>query len=140
MKKSIQTKSTFRNCDILNYRKNHTLKETAFKYGLTAERIRQIAFIRHQKRCEKHNRKYYNKCSHCLVESYEDLLDENGYDFVIEQCKKEAQNKKRDYLSVQRRIYLIKCLYDDYKASFTRISVLLDKDISTIKHLYAKPN
>lgn len=124
--------------DILSFRKTHTLQETGDEFKLSQERVRQILLSKNQKRCKVHNRLYYNRCSHCLVEIYEKMLSWMKYDDLIQEATKQSKNKKRDYLSVQRRIYLIKILRNKYKRSFGFISTVLNKDVSTINHLYAK--
>jgi hypothetical protein len=102
---------------------------------MTSERVRQIELTKHRKRCKVHNRYYYNKCSHCLAESYmKMILDMNLYD-VLKEVQKEANNRKRDYLSSQRRVFLIKVLFEEYEYSFTDIAEMLHRDRSTIIHL-----
>lgn len=123
--------------NILNYRKHHTLEETGAKFGITAERVRQIQFTKHRKKCKVHNRFYYNKCSYCLGTQYKTLLRWADWRFIENEVKREAENRSRDYLSVQRRIYLIEVLYERYNKSFTQISIMLKRDRSTIVHLYA---
>lgn len=134
----IKQKLHFRNSRIINYRKNHTLAETAAKFNMTAERVRQIHFIKHKKFCTKHNRSFYNRCSYCLGENYKNVLRFATYAFVLNEAKKEKKNRKRDYLSVQRRVYLVQRLRNTHGHSFKTISIMLDRHLSTIKSLYAK--
>ena len=125
-----------RNKTIALYRKTHTLLETGRKFKLTAERIRQIGNLIERKRCLKHKRYYFNYCSHCVVETYKNVL-QNAH-FILNEINKARANKKRDYVSIQKRIYLINYLYTKEKKSFREIAVLLDKDLSIIKYLYGK--
>ena len=131
-----QTKLISRNKTIALYRKTHTLLETGRKFKLTAERIRQIGNLIERKRCLKHKRYYFNYCSHCVVETYKNVL-QNAH-FILNEINKARANKKRDYVSIQKRIYLINYLYTKEKKSFREIAVLLDKDLSIIKYLYGK--
>jgi hypothetical protein len=62
------------------------------------------------------------------------------YDELVKEATKEAKNKKRDYLSVQRRVFIVKALRDKFKMSFMSIAVILNKDLSTIKSIYDKSN
>ena len=123
---------------ILNYRKTHTLTETGAKFHLTAERIRQIEFTKFRKRCLKHNRFYYNKCSYCLVVGYKKILAKMSLVDIDKEVAKEAQNRKRDYLSVMRRVYLIDILFRKYKFTLSQIATELERDRSTINHLANK--
>jgi hypothetical protein len=135
MKTQLQrTKSRFNK--IISYRKTHTLQETGDKFNLTQERIRQIILTKNQKRCKIHNRLYYNKCSHCLLKSYQRLVDGMTYKEITNEAKKEAKNRKRDYLSVQRRAVIIKMLIYRWKRSVSEIARLLERDRSTITHSY----
>lgn len=138
IKKLIQTKYHSRNNKIVAYRRNHTLEETAQKFGITSERVRQVHLLKDKKYCTKHDRSFYNKCSYCLGERYKNFLRFSLYENVLKEVKKERDNRKRDYLSVQRRIYLIKRLRDIHHHSFKQISVMLQRHISTIKYLYGK--
>jgi len=136
----MQTKSLSRIKKILEYRKTHTLLETGKKFNLTSERVRQIQHLKNRKRCKKHERFYYNTCSYCLSENYRLLLNNLTYDGILKEVKKEVKNRKRDYLSVMRRVYLIDILYNRYTKSLIEISKLLDRDYSTIANLYKKLN
>lgn len=129
-----QTKSTSK---ILKFRETHTLAETGKKFGLTAERVRQIGKLKDRKRCEKHKRYYFNSCSHCLGESYRTYVNKlNTKDFYKE-ITKERKNRKRDYLSVWRRIYLTQRLLW-HGHSVADIAKFLKRDYSTIKHSLKK--
>lgn len=120
---------------IIEYRKKHTLAETGKKYGITAERVRQICLVKHQKRCVKHDRFYYNSCSHCLSESYVAFIRRLSTGQLYDEVKKEANNRKRDYLSTRRRIELIR-LMKEMGLPFPYISGCLKRDSSTVRHLY----
>lgn len=120
---------------ILTYRRNHTLKQTGIKFNLTSERIRQIEFTKDRKRCKVHNRFYYNKCSHCFVMGYKKIIWKMSDAAVEYEIEKEALNFKRDYLSVQKRVYLIEILFKKYKNSISEIARKLNRDRSTINHL-----
>lgn len=122
---------------ILKYRKTHTLAETGKKFNLSSERIRQLEFSKHKKRCKVHNRLYYNKCSYCLIHHYKkyvNYLDDTG---MALECRIQSKNTKRDYLSVSQKAVLVKRLHDVKEVSFGVISKLLIKrHISSIKNLY----
>jgi len=124
---------------ILEFRKKHTLQETGDKFNLTQERIRQLEFLKHRKRCLVHNRYFYNKCSHCLdLKNYKLYMEHYDLPMLLKEVIKESKNRKRDFLSTQRRIYLVKRLRDKYEKSFNEIARLLDRDYTTIKYLYLK--
>lgn len=123
---------------ILNFRRHHTLKETGERFKLTSERIRQIQLTKHRKTCKEHNRFYYNSCSYCLAKNYEQFLMQLDYAALEKEVVKESKNKLRDYLSVQRRAYLIEILFVKFQKSWTEIALMLNKDRSTIIHLYNK--
>lgn len=120
---------------IQEYRKTHTLAQTGKKFNLTSERIRQILLTKNRKRCKVHNRFYYNKCSYCLVKSYRRMLWKLSEKELYKEVEKEALNRKRDYLSSKRRVYLIEILFKGYKKTYTEIALLLKRDRSTIIHL-----
>lgn len=129
-----------RNKKILKYRKTHTLLETGHKFNLTAERIRHIGNLIQRKRCLKHKRYYFNYCSHCVVETYKNVLHTQNAHFILNEIEKARKNTKRDHLSVQKRIYLISYLFTKEKKSFREIAQLLDKNINIIKYLYGRTN
>lgn len=121
---------------ISDFRKTHTLSETGKKFGLSSERVRQIGLTKSRKRCSTHNRYYYNACSHCLSVTYKTLLYSSDYAFIEKEVKKESKNRKRDFLSVQRRKYLIQILHEMYGMSFSKIGLLLKRHHSSISNLY----
>ena len=121
---------------ISNYRKNHSLAETGVKFNLTAERVRQILLQKNRKYCKKHKRWYYNSCSHCLARQYKVLVELFDYSDFMREVRKESKNRKRDFLSVERRKYLVRRLYDKSGLSFFEIAKLLCRDYSTITHAY----
>lgn len=121
---------------ILTFKKTHTLKDTAYEFNLSVERVRQIWLTIKQKRCKVHDRLYYNRCSYCLSLRYRAFLRWQDYNFIDKECRKES--KKRDWLSVRKRIYLIEILHKKYHKSFTQIALMLKKDQSTIRYLYKK--
>ncbi len=137
---SPKTKSTSKVEKILEFRNTHTLAETGKRFKLTAERIRQIEHLKDRKRCAKHKRFYYNTCSHCLGENYRGYLNKLNYEQILKEVKKERKNRKRDYLSVWRRAYLVEVLYMKYTKSYLEISELLQRDYSTISNLVRKLN
>jgi len=121
---------------ILEYRKTHSRQETAEAFNLTPERIRQIDFSVTQKRCPTHDRLFYNSCSFCLAESYKKLIRFSDLTFILNEVEREAKNRKRDYLSTQRRIILIQTLRERYEKNFSEIARLLRRHHSTIMYLY----
>jgi hypothetical protein len=124
---------------VIEYRKTHTLKETGKKFNITGERVRQIIFVTNRKFCLVHNRFYYNSCAYCLnIKKYAQFMKKLDYDFVLYQVKEESSNRKRDYMSVQKKVYLVKVLKNKYNKSFKEIAVLFNRHISTIKNLYCK--
>lgn len=125
---------------IISYRKNHTLSETGEKFGITGERVRQILYTKYQKRCRVHNRLYYNKCSYCLNRAYKTWMEKLDYRMLMVEVDKEAKNRKRDWLSVQRKMYLVRRLHDKHEKSLIEISNLLGRNYSTITNLYDKSN
>lgn len=136
--KSIRTTYRSKIKEILAYRKFHTLKDTGKKFHITGERVRQIEMIKHRRRCAVHNRYFYNKCSYCLAMSYKKMLSFMKYESVEKEALKESRNKKRDYLSVQRKIYLIDILYNKFSNSYSQIAVKLNRDRSSIINLSKK--
>jgi len=52
----------------------------------------------------------------------------------MSEVKKEAKNRKRDGLSVQRRKHLIKVLHNNYHMSDMEIAYLFDRDRTTVLH------
>lgn len=125
---------------ILDYRKTHTLAETGKKFNLTSERVRQIEHLKNRKRCEKHNRFYYNSCSHCLSEKYRLYIKWLPKAELLKEVSKEAKNRKRDYLSTMRKAYLIEILFNPFLYSYSDIAKLLARDYSTIANLVKKLN
>jgi len=123
---------------ILKYRKTHTLEKTGQKFNLSGERIRQLELQKYRYRCKKHDRYYYNKCSFCFVEKYKLFIEKMDYEFLLNEIKKEAKNHKRDYISIEKRKYIIRKLYDNYGKTFSEIGRLLNKHYTTIMNLYYK--
>lgn len=124
---------------ILTFRKNHTLRETGKKFNITGERVRQIQIsnLKSKKLCYIHNKYYFNKCLFCLnFKNYSQEMNKLDYSHILLEVSRQANNKKRDYVSVQRRIYLIKRLHEQHNQSFSEIARLLKKHHSTISYLY----
>ena len=122
--------------NILSFRAHHSLRQTGEKFGISGERVRQIQMLKHRKRCKVHDRYYYNTCSHCFIGSYVKLINFSDLNFILNECKKESKNKSRDWLSVQRRVVLIKVLRIKFNYSLSKIAGLLSRDSTTINHLY----
>lgn len=131
--------STKYHSNILTYRKTHTLAETGKKFNLSSERVRQIEFIKHRKRCSVHKRYFYNKCSYCLnIKNYTKYVNNSTFKELLKESYREAKNPKRDYLATMKKSLLIKRLYDVEMLSFTHLSILLNREYSAIKNLYRK--
>ena len=120
---------------ILTFRKNHTLQETSDTFGITSERVRQVALEVNRLRCSKHNRYYFNSCSHCAADTYATLVKQYTYKQLLVDVEKEKKNRKRDYLSVQRKKALINVLYNEYGYSFLKIADMLGRHYSSIANL-----
>ncbi len=127
-----------RSKEIIEYSKNHTLTETGEKFGITSERVRQIKLTKFRKRCSIHNRLYYNKCSYCLARQYKIMLRWMDYHQIEKEIEKESKNRKRDYLSVQRKAYLTEALMKRFNNSISQVASKLKRDRSTIVNLYNK--
>ena len=66
------------------------------------------------------------------------LVKKSDKDFVLMEMNNESKNRSRDYISVMRRTYITKILRDKYFYSFQEIAKGLQKDVTSIKHLYGK--
>ncbi len=143
MKNNIKKKSqkiSYLNGRILEYRKTHTLKDTGIKFNLTSERIRQIQFLSKRKRCLVHNRYFHNRCAYCIqATSYKRYVNNFEYFIdIVDEAHKEAKNKKRDYLSVQRKVYLAKRLHEGWNVPIPQLAIIFDRDRTTIINLLNK--
>ena len=103
-------------------------KEIAKEFSLTVERVRQICnysdtFASALRQVEARYQKKFN--NHMTSN---DILKDI----------KELSSQKRDKLSVRKRDYLIKFLYNELHLPFTRIGVLLNRDHTSIMHSYYK--
>jgi hypothetical protein len=72
------------------------------------------------------------------VEKYKLFIEKMDYEFLLNEIKKEAKNHKRDYISIEKRKYIIRKLYDNYGKTFSEIGRLLNKHYTTIMNLYYK--
>lgn len=110
----------------LRFENKLTFNAIASRYGITVERVRQICqepFDRNEeikKAVDKYKKKFNNHVS------FNDLV----YD--IEELSK--QNRRKDV--VARRKILIEYLHDELELPFYRIGHLLNRDHTTITHLY----
>jgi hypothetical protein len=133
-----QEKSS-RNGNILEFRKTHTLQETGDKFDITGERIRQIELLKNRKRCTIHDRWYYGECSYCTeLKKYRAFVKNLNYDSLIKEVAKEGENRKRDFVSVERKLYLIEILDKDYHTSFPEMVRLFRRNRMTVLHLFNK--
>ncbi len=123
---------------ILTFRKTHTLKETGKQFKLSPERIRQITLLKYRRFCKEHERFYFNRCSHCAVKDYVKMLNGLSFRQLEDICKKESKSRKRDYVSVQRRVGLISLLHKKFRLSLVNIAQRLHRHPSTINHLKNK--
>jgi hypothetical protein len=124
--------------EILNYRRHHTLEQTGLKFNMSGERVRQIQLLKNRKTCKIHKRYYFNRCSYCVGMKYKDFLRWQNYAFIEKECAKEAKKARRDYLSVQKKTYLIEILRDRYSKSWQQIAIMLQRDRTSILNLYNK--
>jgi hypothetical protein len=129
-----------RDGNILEFRKTHTLQETGDKFGITGERVRQIELLKNRKRCAVHDRWYYGECSHCIeLKKYRAFVKTLSKDSFMKEVRREGWNRKRDFISTQHKIYLIKILIENYNiSSVSEIARLFLRDRTTILHLYNK--
>ena len=138
IKTKIQTNISPRTEKILEFRKTHTLEETGERFGITGERVRQIE-LNDRKRCVVHDRWYQKECHYCSeLNKYRTFLKSLNYDSLMKEVGKEGKNIKRDFISVQHKLYLIEILVKNYHKSFLEIVLLFQRDRTTILYLYNK--
>ncbi len=125
-----------RNRKILEYRKTHMQKETAKKFVRSAERIRQIE---HLKKCNIHDIQYYDKCPSCInsveLKKYAKFVENLDQKSLMEEVSKEAENRRRDFISTQKRVCLIKILKENYDFPLKEIANYLKRDRTTVRYL-----
>ena len=117
-------------------KKGKTYKQLAKDYGITDSRIGQICSPKNNMffYCEKHNKKYDKICPFCDLDIYYPiLLEDNGnLKHEIEILRK----RDRSGITSRKRKILITKLHEEFEFSFKRIGELLERDHTTIIHLY----
>lgn len=116
-----------------------TFQEIGNRFGITAERVRQILI--EKSFCKKHQKEYIKICIKCLRENQEQKYQKNIKkiikDNLMVEIKRLKQNNRDKELIIQKTI-LIKKLRNEYKLSFSKIALLLERDRTSIKNLYDK--
>ena len=112
-----------------------TYEQIGTKLNISAERVRQILTYKLEF-CSKHKRQFVGECSYCKTENeYYHRIDSIVKDGLMKEINElKKHNRKRE--TVIKRIALIRVLRDKYLLPFSRIAVLLERDISSIKNLY----
>ena len=117
----------------------HTLQQTGDKFGITGERVRQIEDLKNRKKCAIHGRWDDGECRYCVeLNTYRDFVKNLDRDSLMKEVAKQGENKKRDFVSVERKLYLIEILDKDYHTPFPEMVRLFRRDRTTVLHLYNK--
>lgn len=108
-----------------------TLKSVGEKYGLSAERIRQIVNPKEYQYCEKHDHKYEDRCLyHDLDEVYNREIPMPELMETIHRLKDTGREKPVVY----EKKLIINYLRNHFRLTPGFIGTLFDQDITTIKH------
>jgi len=117
-------------------KKKKTYKQLAKDYGVTDSRIGQICSPKNSIffYCERHKKKYTKVCPFCdLDANYPLLLEDNGN---LKSEMKLLRKRDRTAITSRKRKILITKLYEEFEYSFRRIGQSLERDHTTIGHLY----
>jgi len=123
--------------EILKLRKTKTLKQIGVLYGVTGERIRQIIEDKKPEGyCKTHKCHFFKDCRYCGIhESYSKLVDKIIKDDLMEEIDRLVVHDRRKEIIIQKRL-LVRKLRDKYNFTFTQIAKLLERDRTTMRHLY----
>lgn len=108
-----------------------TYEELGKRYGKTSERMRQLLNPIKYLRCAKHRMRYITKCYKCQIDQEYANLTHEQIVLKIHKLKKHNRSKELVY----ERKKLINVLMKKFKHSPGFIGKLLDRDLTTIKHL-----
>ena len=116
-------------------KKGLTYKKIGQRFNITTERIRQIIFF-NNKKVKNNLKKILQEVEEKYQKKFNDKLSQKEFiEDIILFSKK--SNKQKDVIGRQ---ILIRYLYDELKISFVKIGILLQRNHSTIIHLYYKNN
>ena len=116
-------------------KKGLTYKKIGQRFNITTERIRQIIFF-NNKKVKNNLKKILQEVEEKYQKKFNDKLSQKEViEDIILFSKK--SNKQKDVIGRQ---ILIRYLYDELKISFVKIGILLQRNHSTIIHLYYKNN
>lgn len=117
-------------------KKGKTYEVLSRDYGISKSRIGQICSPKNSIffYCKRHDRKYNKVCSFCdLDTNYLLFLGKNGN--LRDEIKSLRKRDRTEIMSRKRKILITK-LHEDFKYSFRRIGQSLERDHTTILHLY----
>ena len=116
-------------------KKGLTYKKIGQRFNITTERIRQIIFF-NNKKVKNNLKKILQEVEEKYQKKFNDKLSQKEFiEDIILFSKK--SNKQKDVIGRQ---ILTRYLYDELKISFVKIGILLQRNHSTIIHLYYKNN
>jgi len=117
-------------------KKGLTYRRLAKDYGITDSRIGQICNPKYTSMfyCDRHNKKYDKECPFCKLDlEYPIFLENNGN---LKHEIKILRKRDRSGITSRKRKIVITKLHDEFEFSFRRIGQLLERDHTTILHLY----
>lgn len=110
----------------LRFEKEETFNVIAQKYGISVERVRQICKQPEDKEelLKEIGRKYKRKFNDYVT-----------YKMLVEDIEELAKLNRKKEVVIRRKI-LIQFLYEELNLPFYRIADLLERDHTTIMHMY----
>lgn len=106
------------------------------KPPISGERVRQLLLKKGSVYCEVHKINYRGLCSLCTKDDFNKRVMSKIRKHPIYSDIKRLRVEGRTKYVVQDRIKLIKTLRDDFKLSYPHIGKLLNRNHTTIIHLY----
>lgn len=129
----------YRNRKIFKLRdKGYTLLDIAEKVDITPERVRQIIEEKSYRVCKIHRIRSKDVCRYCFVKkNYIKRIKEITSATLMDEIARLSKQDRRKEVVAQRQA-LVRILRDKYKFNFLEIADLLERDQTSIVHLYHK--
>ena len=133
MKLSTRNKQIFKLRD-----KGFSLQEIGTQLNLSSERIRQIIEEKDSQYCQRHKVFFKTICRFCNIkENYIQKIKQIAQSNLMDEIVRLSKPNRQKEVVLQRQA-LIKLLKDDYKFNFLEIADLLERDHTSVVHLYHK--
>lgn len=120
------------------HEKGFTLAAIALEVKISDERVRQIVEQQTHNYCSKHNIFSKHLCKYCNVkENYVKKIESITKSNLMDEIKRLSKPDRRKETVVQRQA-IIRILKDKYNFNFLQIADLMERDHTSVVHLYYK--